>query len=231
MSKYAVNNEGVQALITTANKITDATEQVLNIVNSFDNVVAERSDTLGPHYTSLVSAITEIREAQKQAIQPATELSESLNDVAEGYQEIIDNDKINTSGGENQRATASSGGSNGKSGSFFGKIFGGGKSSASGNFGSFETGKYPNGDYAVKGDNYDQYMSDYNNSENTTYQSLGDNSFVESVPSSSIEGIHLNEGDVNNPGRFWSQHDSEGTIDSFKEVASHIPEVKSQLDS
>ncbi len=99
MAKYAVSDKGVQALKTTASNILEAVEQVLNIVDSLELTADENVDTLGPHHASLASALSEIRESQKQAVQHASELSEALNDIADAYQDIIDNDRISTSTG------------------------------------------------------------------------------------------------------------------------------------
>lgn len=92
-------------------------------------------------------------------------------------------------------------------------------------------GQYDNGDYVIKGDNFDKYMEDYYDYDNHKGESLGDNSYTETISPSQIEGIHLGETEAMNSGVFWSQHKSDGSLDSFKEIASHIPEVKSQLDA
>lgn len=46
-----------------------------------------------------------------------------------------------------------------------------------------------------------------------------------------IEGIHLGESELENPSVFWSQHEKGGTEESFKEIASRIPDVREQLAS
>ena len=51
------------------------------------------------------------------------------------------------------------------------------------------------------------------------------------ISPSMIEGIHLGEHELEKPDVFWSQHEKNGTLESFKEVASHIPDVKEQLAS
>ena len=160
-------------------------------------------------------------ECIRNSAEPANYIAECLCEVADGYQEIIDNDVFN---GNNSVESA-------KGSSFFGRMFGSGSKNKSGGnkFGSFETGKYQNGDSVVKGDNFEQYMSDYYDSENFTYESLGDNAVVETISPSKIEGIHLGTTEIEDSGRFWGQHERSGTEDSFKEIASHIPEVKSKL--
>ena len=98
-------------------------------------------------------------------------------------------------------------------------------------FGSFETGKYVNNDTIVKGDHFDQYIKEFYDYDNSTYESLNDNSYFETISPSAIEGIHLGEREAADENIFWSQHEKGGTMDSFKEIASHIPEVQRQLDS
>lgn len=54
---------------------------------------------------------------------------------------------------------------------------------------------------------------------------------VETVDLSLVDGICLSGHDIADPGVFWSQHRSDGTMDFFLEIAAHIPEVKERLDS
>lgn len=75
--------------------------------------------------------------------------------------------------------------------------------------------------YSAYDKNIDQYTVD-----RTGYE----NDIVQMVDINSIEGVYLWQDDIDNPGRFWSQHDSEGTKESFVEIASHIPEVREQLN-
>lgn len=46
-----------------------------------------------------------------------------------------------------------------------------------------------------------------------------------------IEGILLSQDDIQDPGRFWSQHKPAGTLDSFLRIAGHIGETARLLDS
>lgn len=231
MSKYAVNEEGIQALSTMANSSLEAVSQITSLTTRVSSVSDNNSFTLGPHKQSLDAAIEDIISSLQQANEPIETLAEKLKEIAEAYSEIIGNDRMKP----DSNATSTGGspiGGQPKGGSFLGRIFGGKKeTSSSQKFGSFDTGKYKNGDSVVKGDNFEQYMSDYYDSENSNYESLGENSVVETIPPSKIEGIHLGTTEMEDNGRFWSQHESGGTADSFKEIASHIPEVKSQLDS
>lgn len=73
---------------------------------------------------------------------------------------------------------------------------------------------------------YREHMGEY--SIDTSSYGSG---VVETVDLALVEGISLNSGAVDDPSIFWSQHQKDGTVDSFLEIASHIPEVKAQLDS
>ena len=64
---------------------------------------------------------------------------------------------------------------------------------------------------------------------NFTFESLSDSVVVDTVRSSQIEGVHLGESEVNNSGNFLSMYAS--SKDLFMETASHIPEVRSALNT
>lgn len=92
--KYAVNEEGVRAMNTMANAITEAIDEVQSLTANMQSVADEYNDTLGPHKASLDSAFEDINESIRQASQPANSVAEKLAEVAEAYQEIIGNDRI-----------------------------------------------------------------------------------------------------------------------------------------
>lgn len=96
--KYAVNEEGVQAMHTMSNAITEAIEEVQTLTSGMQTAADEHNDTLGPHKASLDSALEDINESLKQASEPANSVAEKLNEVADAYQEIIGNDRIKGSG-------------------------------------------------------------------------------------------------------------------------------------
>lgn len=97
--KYAVNEEGVQAMQTMANAVTEAVEEVRTLTTNVQSSADEYNDTLGPHKASLDSALEEINSSINQASEPANSVAEKLNEVAEAYQEIIGNDRIAGSAG------------------------------------------------------------------------------------------------------------------------------------
>lgn len=98
--EYAVNEEGVQAMNTMANAITEAIEEVQNLTSTVQSIADEHQDALGPHKASLDEVLEEINEAIKQASDPANGVAEKLIEVAEAYQEIIGNDRFKGASGK-----------------------------------------------------------------------------------------------------------------------------------
>ena len=93
-------------------------------------------------------------------------------------------------------------------------------------FDNYDYEKHINGsDVFIKGDNYDRFRDDYYSADDSIYTPYEEH-IERTIPPSSIEGIHLSEREIQNPELFWSQ----GTAESFREIASHIPEVSSLLD-
>ena len=100
------------------------------------------------------------------------------------------------------------------------------------NFGqgvAVRSGINPNKWYAVGSRESYQAFDAVNTGGNYTRTSYSPEQIaVKTIDPSKIEGIDLfNE--VNNPERFWSQHEREGTEESFMEIASHIPDVSARL--
>lgn len=89
------------------------------------------------------------------------------------------------------------------------------------------------GQWYVKGNCYNSYLEYWNNLEAYTEDQCGyeNGGVVESVDINSIEGIYLSSYESDNPKTFWSIHKTDGTLDTFLEIASHIPEVQSRLDA
>lgn len=98
--KYAVNEEGVQAINTMANAITEAIEIVKNLTSTVQSTADENQNALGPHKASLDEVLEEIDEAIKQASEPANGVAEKLTEVAEAYQEIIENNRFKGASGK-----------------------------------------------------------------------------------------------------------------------------------
>lgn len=90
----AVSAEGVQALQTLATSITEAIDQIKSQTTTVESAVDENPEGLGPHKSSLDSAIEEISANVQQASDPASNVSNKLNEIAAAYNEIIGNDRI-----------------------------------------------------------------------------------------------------------------------------------------
>ena len=96
--KYAVNDEGVQALNAMAQAITDAVDELKTQTSNVRSAADEYNDTLGPHKASLDAALDDIASSLQQATEPANSVADKLKEVAEGYQEIIGNDPFRSGG-------------------------------------------------------------------------------------------------------------------------------------
>jgi len=97
-------------------------------------------------------------------------------------------------------------------------------------FSGFETGNHRYGsDVFVKGDHFDEFENNYYNSEQSRYVPFDEHKEIDISPSL-IEGIHLGQSEAQDASKFWSQHESGGTADSFREIAVHIPEVRERME-
>lgn len=227
--KYAVNEDGLNAMHSVVNSIQSSLESIIEMVKIIRNSINNHSGCMGPHETSLEEALSQIDENVKTASEPANSVADKLNEVAEAYQEIIENNNFsNNTDSINNSAQLSN--TQGKGGAFS-RIIGLGDKNSSNNtpsFSGFETGKLENGSNVIKGEHYSEYISDYYSSEDSTFV-RSEGIVVETISPSSIEGIHLDDRDINNPSVFWGMHNS--SKEFFEETASHIPEVQSALNS
>lgn len=87
---FSVNPESVQALKNYATKIEEGAEQIKNETDTMSNITDQYSGKIGPHADQIKSALDTIKGAVLQGMVPAHEISEKLNDVADAYQEVID---------------------------------------------------------------------------------------------------------------------------------------------
>ena len=61
--KYAVNEEGTEAMRTMATAITESIEEVTNLTSNVQSTADGYQDTRGPHKASLDEALEEINES------------------------------------------------------------------------------------------------------------------------------------------------------------------------
>jgi len=234
MAKYAVNQEGIVALRVIGKRALEATSLIFTATLKVISLIEEKNDLLGPHKDSLRTAVRELLSALKTAAEPIGDIDTTLNDVADAYEEILFNDAFGASTEANKSEESSPGQSVGrnKGASWLGRIFGGSSSNSTGNaaqFEGFQTGHFQNGVTVVKGDNFEQFISDYYNSENSSFEPFGNDVVVETVSPSLIEGVHLGDTEAKDPSVFWGMDAS--CKEFFIETASHIPAVKAALES
>ncbi len=98
--KYAVNEEGVQAMKKMSDEIRNAIETMNTLVSSVKQTADGNQNTLGPHKASLDDALADIKESLKKASEPAEGVAEKLDEVAEAYTEVIGNDVFKGAGGK-----------------------------------------------------------------------------------------------------------------------------------
>lgn len=94
----AVNSEGVRSLKEYSRKITDAVGEIKSASDSMANVTDQHSGKIGPHAGDIKSALDTIKGAVLRGVEPANNIAEKLNEVAEAYQEIIDGNYYGGSG-------------------------------------------------------------------------------------------------------------------------------------
>lgn len=94
MAKYAVNEEGIAAMRTVGSQTLEAMNCLYQESSKIISLSDNHSDLLGPHKSSLNSAVLEILTELKAAAAPINEITETLNDIADSYEEIINNDSI-----------------------------------------------------------------------------------------------------------------------------------------
>lgn len=92
--KYAVSEDGVQALNGLSTKLSATTTQINSLTGTILNRIAEYQDVLGPHKKSIEEAVGEIATSTNVAAGSVESVAEILSDVAASYQEIIANDRI-----------------------------------------------------------------------------------------------------------------------------------------
>lgn len=118
-----------------------------------------------------------------------------------------------------------------KTGTFISRIFGRHRQPEKGQqtFGGYDVDAHG----FVHGDNHEAFLKYWEGYRSGDYEitMFSDREIVRTISPSNVEGINLGPQDIENPGLFWSQHERGGTKESFVEIASHIPEVRSALDS
>lgn len=102
--QYKVTEEGVEALNTMAALLENSVEIIVRRVGDVNNLIEEYGNTLGPQgTTTLKSAMDGIAATIVNSSESVTEVSAKLTDIADDYQEEIDNDPFSGIDGGPQR--------------------------------------------------------------------------------------------------------------------------------
>ena len=206
MAKYAISPEGAEAMQQLAYNISSAADGIKQATQQLKTQILSYMDDLGVFgldIWAMTLQIDGIMEDKQESIMKLSEIAKSKADVI-----------LSLTGLSGMDAGGSS--------------FNPGNPNSSG-FANLEMGRMQNGMQVVKGESFDQYYANYYDSENLEFESAGNQILVETVRPSQIEGVHLGDGEASNPDDFWSMHAS--SKEFFMETASHIPEVRSALDS
>lgn len=209
MARYAISQEGAEAMRQLANNIVSSLQEIQQSNKTLQSQVSNVMGDLGVYGTdiwALTLQISGIMEDKQEEIIKLSEVVKSKADVIESLAGLSE-----------------SSGANGSSQNYSGNADTDGHATTSG----MEFAQMKNGMTVVKGDNFDKYFLDYYDSENLYFESMGNTVQIENVSPSQIEGIHLGDSEAQDMGGFWSMHAS--SKDFFMETASHIPDVQAAL--
>lgn len=205
MAKYAISQEGADAMMQLSTNIISASNGIKQATTTLKNQILQYMDELGVYgldIWAMTLQIDGIMEDKQESL-------ENLSEIAKSKAEVI----LSLIGGS----------SNGNALSDNATI------NSNDNSHEYEFGEMQNGMKVIKGENYAQYYRDYYDYDSFTHESLSDKMVVDTVRPSQIEGVHLGDSEINDPNTFWSMHNS--SKDFFIETASHIPEVRSALEN
>lgn len=224
--KYKVNNEGIEAL----RQLSHTMKSCVHLLNSASTLLSletgRNPDGAGPHYEEIADLTGRIRKTAESIADPVVDLTQRLDNLAEAYEELI-NDGLDSdtqaSGGFSGAQTAAANGS-----SFADSGLNGISSDGTtGVFSGLECAQMQNGEYAVKGNNFDQFYEEFYDDNSESVRPDPQNA-VEIADAADIEGITLTARDLTNPDVFWQMHGY--PKENYLEIASHIPEVQQKLD-
>ena len=92
MSVYAATPEGVAALRKSASDISEAATEISSKSSSLESEIQSYTNRIGPHEDKILGVIEAIVQAMNGMQQSAETIASALNETAEGYQEVVDND-------------------------------------------------------------------------------------------------------------------------------------------
>lgn len=84
------NSAGVDALKEYARKIQEAVGEIKTASDQMANITDQYAGKLGTHVADIKNALDTIKGAIFRGVEPANKISDTLNEVAQAYQEVID---------------------------------------------------------------------------------------------------------------------------------------------
>lgn len=108
--KYAVNEAGISALQNISTALMTSAADLFEKTSQLQTITSDNEESLGPHKASLNQAIMEIYIGLKESTESISTLAASAKDVAEAYQEIIDNDHLSSTAESYAETAAGTGG-------------------------------------------------------------------------------------------------------------------------
>ena len=92
MPKIAITQEGVSALRKLANDLSENVEIIKKSTNELQNIYEENAAYLAPHADSLGQVIEDVKQTSAKAAEPVDGLAEKVLDLADDYEEFINDD-------------------------------------------------------------------------------------------------------------------------------------------
>lgn len=92
MSIIQVNEQGVETLKKASTEIKSASDELSAKTDSLKSSLEQYSGSLGEHYDSLIRTIETIQQVIKRSAEPVDVLSMKLAELADKYQDWIDDD-------------------------------------------------------------------------------------------------------------------------------------------
>lgn len=97
--KIAVSEEGVKLLNDLADEMEEIAEKILKDCSIMSDYADSNSATLGPHISSLKSALGDIEDAVSTSTDPVKKIGARVRKVATAYEAIIADDKFQSKKG------------------------------------------------------------------------------------------------------------------------------------
>ena len=92
MAKIAANEAGVAELRRLSTNLSKSAETIAKSVPALQSALDEEKNGLGPHDNTIEKILENMRTVTSEIGIPVFELADTLNDLADTFEEIIDDD-------------------------------------------------------------------------------------------------------------------------------------------